>query len=192
MQKGPTARADIHVSLEEMYKGTMRKMNINRNIYCDDCRGSGAKDGKLKQCPKCKGQGMVLQMVNMGMMQMQMQQPCPKCGGKGSTMAAHCPKCRGKRLINESKMLEITIEKGVANGDTVLFEKEGEQVPDLARGDLLFTIKQRPHNRFKRVGKNLFMDMEISLEESLLGFKRTITHLDQHKFEVKSTEDEII
>jgi len=107
-------------------------------------------------------------------------------------MAENCPKCRGKRLINESKMLEITIERGVANGDTILFEKDGEQVPDLARGDLLFTIKQRPHNRFKRVGNNLFMDMQISLEESLLGFRRTISHLDGHKFEVKSSENEII
>ena len=47
-------------------------MNINRNVYCDTCRGSGAKDGKLDTCPKCKGRGHVLQNVNMGMMQMQM------------------------------------------------------------------------------------------------------------------------
>jgi len=36
------------------------------------------------------------------------------------------------------------------------------------------------------------MDLEISLEEALLGFKSTITHLDNHRFEVKSKEDEII
>jgi len=36
------------------------------------------------------------------------------------------------------------------------------------------------------------MDLEISLEESLLGFRRTITHLDNHKFEVKSSFNEII
>jgi len=55
MQKGPSARADIFVTLEELYLGTKRKMNINRNIYCADCRGSGAKDGKIKTCTKCKG-----------------------------------------------------------------------------------------------------------------------------------------
>jgi DnaJ family protein A protein 2 len=168
------------VTLEEMYKGSTRKMNINRNIYCDDCRGSGAKDGKLKKCPKCKGQGVTLQMVNMGMMQMQMQQPCQQCGGKGNTMAAKCKKCRGGRLIQETKLLEINVEKGMSDADTILFEKQGEQVPDQARGDLVFSIRQRPHNRFKRVGNNLFMDLTISLEESLLGFRRTITHLDNH------------
>jgi DnaJ-class molecular chaperone len=41
-------------------------------------------------------------------------------------MANKCGKCKGNRLINESKLLEITVEKGVANGDTVLFKKEGE------------------------------------------------------------------
>ena len=116
-------------------------MNINRNIYCTDCRGSGAKDGKLKKCPKCKGQGMVLQMVNMGMMQMQMQQPCPQCGGKGQTMAAKCKQCRGGRLIQETKMVDIAIEKGMTDGDTVFFEREGEQVPDMQRGDLVFSIR---------------------------------------------------
>lgn len=131
-------------------------------------------------------------MVNMGMMQMQMQQHCPVCGGKGNTMAAKCNKCRGSRLIQETKMLEITIEKGMADGDTVHFEREGEQVPDQGRGDLVFSIKQRPHGRFKRVGNNLFMDLKITLEESLLGFRRTIVHLDNHKFEVKSSFNEII
>ena len=53
MQKGPNARADVTISLKDMYLGTTRKMNINRNIYCDSCRGSGAKDGKLTKCPKC-------------------------------------------------------------------------------------------------------------------------------------------
>lgn len=105
------------MTLEEMYKGSTRKMNINRNVYCPDCRGSGAKDGKLKQCPKCKGQGVVLQMVNMGIMQMQMQQHCPQCGGKGTTRAANCAKCRGNRLVQETKLLEIIVEKGMSDGD---------------------------------------------------------------------------
>lgn len=131
-------------------------------------------------------------MVNMGMMQMQMQQPCQQCGGKGNTMAAKCKKCRGGRLIQETKLLEINVEKGMSDADTILFEKQGEQVPDQARGDLVFSIRQRPHNRFKRVGNNLFMDLTISLEESLLGFRRTITHLDNHQFEVKSSHNEII
>ena len=69
MEKGQTARADLHITLEEMYKGSLRKMNINRNVYCDKCRGSGAKDGKMKDCNKCKGRGIINQIQQMGMMQ---------------------------------------------------------------------------------------------------------------------------
>lgn len=46
-----------------MYIGSKRTLNINRNIYCGDCRGTGAKDGKLKVCPKCQGRGVVMQNV---------------------------------------------------------------------------------------------------------------------------------
>lgn len=47
-QKGPNARADIAVTLEDLYLGTKRTLQINRNIYCGKCGGTGAKDGKLK------------------------------------------------------------------------------------------------------------------------------------------------
>jgi DnaJ-class molecular chaperone len=39
--------------------------------------------------------------------------------------------------------VQIDIEKGMANGDTIIMEREAEQVPDLARGDLIFTLKQK-------------------------------------------------
>ena len=65
-QKGPNARADITVSLEDLYLGTRRTLQINRNIYCDKCRGTGAKDGKFKTCNKCHGRGVVMQNVQVG------------------------------------------------------------------------------------------------------------------------------
>ena len=71
-------------------------------------------------------------------------------------------------------------------------EKEAEQVPDLAIGDLIFTIKQKPHNTFKRVGNNLFYDVSLTLEEALLGFSKTVRHLDGHVVQIKSTPGEII
>lgn len=51
----------------------------------------------------------------------------------------------------------------MADGDTVIFEREAEQIPDMIKGDVIFTIKQQKHSQFKRVGNNLFYDMKISL-----------------------------
>jgi DnaJ-related protein SCJ1 len=80
----------------------------------------------------------------------------------------------------------------MAAGDTIIMEKEAEQVPDMALGDLIFTLKQKPHKTFKRVGNNLYIDITITLEESLLGFKRTITHLDGHVVNITNDLNEII
>ena len=56
----------------------------------------------------------------MGFMQMQMQTHCDKCGGKGKTMAAKCPHCHGQRLVNDNTLVSISIDKGMANGDTII------------------------------------------------------------------------
>ena len=127
-------------------------MSVNRNIYCHECQGTGAMDGKMKTCPKCRGRGYVMEHVNMGGgMIFEMENYCDRCGGMGMTMAAKCKHCKGKRLVNEKKELKINVEKGMESGDTVIFTNEGEQVPDMARGDLIFTIRQKPHPKFKRV-----------------------------------------
>jgi DnaJ-class molecular chaperone len=44
--------------------------------------------------------------------------------------------------MNQNKQIEIEIERGMAHDDSILLEREGEQVPDMARGDLQFIIKQ--------------------------------------------------
>ena len=54
------------MTLEEMYKGAEKSYDIQRNEICNACSGTGAKDGKMKRCPKCKGQGQVLQNMQMG------------------------------------------------------------------------------------------------------------------------------
>lgn len=66
MRKGPSFRVEMDIHLEDMYNGRDRSITITRNIYCNKCSGTGAKDGKLKTCPQCKGQGVVMQNVQMG------------------------------------------------------------------------------------------------------------------------------
>lgn len=101
-QKGPSAKADVWVTLEEMYSGTSRDMNIARNVYCPKCRGTGAKDGKTKTCPKCNGQRVVMQNVQVGFgMQMQMQMACDRCQGRGQITAQNCPHCQGRKVVND-------------------------------------------------------------------------------------------
>lgn len=41
---------------------------------------------------------------------------------------------------------------------------------------------------FKRVGNNLYYNMDITLEDALLGFRKIIKHLDGHFVTVESKE----
>jgi len=72
---------------------------------------------------------------------MQMQAECPKCKGKGKTMAAKCEHCLGKRVVNDDKHISFKVDRGMKNGDTIIMAQEAEQVPDMNRGDLIFTMK---------------------------------------------------
>jgi DnaJ-class molecular chaperone len=43
--------------------------------------------------------------------------------------------------VNDVKTLNVQIEKGMKDGDEVVFEREAEQIPDMIPGDLIFTVK---------------------------------------------------
>jgi DnaJ-class molecular chaperone len=62
----------IRATLEELYIGAVNDFTLTRNVYCKECKGSGAEGGDFKTCPTCKGKGQTMQIINMGGMQMQM------------------------------------------------------------------------------------------------------------------------
>lgn len=45
---------------------------------------------------------------------------------------------------------------------------------------------------FKRVGDNLYINMDITLQEALLGFEKTITHLDGHQVTIRSSPNVVV
>ena len=63
----------------------------------------------------------------------------------------------------ESKVFIIEIEPGMKKGDTKVYENEGEQQIDAIQGDITFVIDQKVHPTFKRVGDNLYVNLEIDL-----------------------------
>lgn len=127
LQKGPNANSDITVTLEELYNGNNKEFTIKKNVICPICRGTGAKDGKLKKCPKCSGHGVRVEQMQTGMgFTMQMQVTCERCQGKGTIAQGHCTKCHGHKVVAQSKTLKISIEKGSPNGHTIVFPGESE------------------------------------------------------------------
>lgn len=185
-RKGPDFRTEFAVSLEELYLGAKKQLNVNRLVLCKACKGTGAKGGATTKCKACGGKGMRMTVQQLGPgFNVQMQQQCDACGGRGHVAAHACPVCGGSKRVNEEKTLEVVLEKGMPDGHEVVFERASEQHPDMTPGDVILKLKIQSHPRFTRRGNDLHMSHSISLREALLGFTLNILHLDGRQVEMK-------
>ncbi|RWA11377.1 hypothetical protein EKO27_g3698 [Xylaria grammica] len=70
--RGPPKARTIHhthkVSLEDIYRGKVSKLALQRSVICPKCEGRGGKEGAVKRCPGCDGHGMKTMMRQMGPM----------------------------------------------------------------------------------------------------------------------------
>jgi DnaJ-class molecular chaperone len=76
-----------------------------------------------------------------------------------------------KRLpFSDGRVLDVTIPKGVADGQTLRLKGQG--APGRAGpGDALIEILIRPHPIFRREGEQLVMDLPVSVPDAVLGGK---------------------
>ncbi|XP_053600125.1 dnaJ homolog subfamily A member 2-like [Plodia interpunctella] len=198
--RGPARGEDtIHplkVSLEDMYVGKTAKLQLSKNVICGPCKGIGGKPGSVVSCKDCHGQGIKVSYQQIAAhMTRQFQSRCPTCHGQGEIINEkdRCPKCKGKKVLNETKILEVHIEKGMRENQKIYFRGEGDQQPDTQPGDVIIVLQQKPHEVFQRTGQDdLVMKHEITLTEALCGFEFVVKHLDGRDLLVKHAPGDVI
>lgn len=186
-QRGPDVHMTLAVTLEDLYNGRNFELEVEQQVLCSHCRGSGAEsDDDVHVCTKCKGQGVVMQVQQIapGFVQ-QMQSQCPVCGGKGKVTTKQCHKCSGKKREVGHRTLDVYVEQGMKDGHNIEFPGSADEQPDVNSGHVIITLKQLGHMFYTRDGNDLRCTVEITLKESLTGFERYLTHLDGHKVLVK-------
>jgi DnaJ-related protein SCJ1 len=159
---------------------------MSKQVICDKCRGSGAKHlHDMIKCNVCGGKGIktTTQQIAPGFIQ-RMQITCDTCKGKGTVVKSKCPECDGKKVKRGTNQLTMTIEKGFPDKHEVIFEREGDQHPDMTAGDVVLVVTTASHPIFNRSGHDLYMKQSINLKEALLGFSKKIQHLDGAMLEV--------
>ncbi len=96
----------------------------------------------------------------------QVQAACRKCKGTGRDIAPGdaCVACNSKGLTSEKKVFEINVEKGMKNGHKIVLHGEAGvgNDPSVEPGNVIFQLETKPHDIFKRVGSDLFMDKNVS------------------------------
>lgn len=197
--RGPRKAKDvvhqINVTLEELYNGSTRKLALQKNIICPKCDGRGGKEGAVRTCQTCRGSGMEIRVNRLGPgMIQQMQTICSTCRGQKEIIneADRCKTCLGQKVSREKKVLEVQIDKGMTDGQTIRFSGEGDQQPGIEPGDIVIVLDEQKHEKYERQKSNLFYKMQIQLVEALCGFKRYIETMDKRVLLIQSTPGEVI
>lgn len=188
-QRGPDIKITIPVTLEDLYVGTNFEIDVQQQVLCPHCRGSGADgDEHFHTCNQCRGQGVVTQVHQLGPgFVQQVQTQCPTCAGKGKIIKKQCHVCSGKKRENGHRVLDVYVDQGTKDGKTIEFPHAADEQPEMNPGHVIFHIHQLPHPFYQRDNDDLKCSITISLRESLTGFERWITHLDGHKVHIKRT-----
>ncbi|XP_012260458.2 dnaJ homolog subfamily A member 1 [Athalia rosae] len=193
-RKGQDVIHQLSVTLEELYKGTVRKLALQKNVICDKCEGIGGKKGSVEQCPTCSGTGLQIQIQQLapGMIQ-QLQSMCSDCKGQGERINPRdrCKHCNGRKTVRDRKILEVHVDKGMVDGQKITFTGEGDQEPELEPGDIVILLDEKEHEVFKRSGNDLIMRMQLELVEALCGFQKVIRTLDERDLVVTCIPGEV-
>ncbi|XP_076358209.1 dnaJ homolog subfamily A member 2-like isoform X1 [Tachypleus tridentatus] len=194
-QKGDDTIHPLKVSLEDLYNGKTAKLQLSKNVICSTCNGEGGRHGSSQTCRGCHGQGIKLTVRQLGPgMVQQMRSVCPDCRGEGEVIKDkdRCKVCRGNKIVNEKKILEVHVDKGMRDGQKIQFRGEGDQKPGMEPGDVVIVLQEKPHSHFQRNGNDLYMNYKVNLTESLCGFCIAIKHLDGRDLIIRHPPGEVV
>ncbi|EMD34156.1 hypothetical protein CERSUDRAFT_107898 [Gelatoporia subvermispora B] len=195
--RGEDSVIPYEVSLEDLYNGKTVKMNMEKEVVCGVCKGSGAKgSAKPKPCVTCEGRGWTTVTTQIGPGRLGTSRAmCTECQGLGEKLREkdRCKKCKGQKTVKEKTRQEIFIERGMPDRHRIVLAGAGDEEPGIPPGDVVFVLKTSRHESFERSGNDLLTTVHITLSEALLGFSRIlITHLDGRGVRVTSPAGKII
>ena len=169
-KRGRNMEIELPVTLDDLYNGNEKAATVKRRVVCRNCKNK-MQTARCRDCGACpKEKKMVHRRAGPGMIVQQ------------EVMVESKEKCK-----REEKTLSATIEKGMPDGEDVVFKYESEQKPGQIPGDVVLKLKSVQHPMFKRSRDTLMMKLSIPLRAALLGFETSFQHLDGHTVTVKRT-----
>lgn len=157
----------MEISLDDAYRGVHKRIKVVEDVDCPKC---------TRHCADCKGTGVQVSLVNMGMLVGQIPTgPCKPCngtgkvrGGQGSNCAGGC---NGKGKKKETHVVDIHVPGGVESGAQM-------RMTVSSTCEVTIQMNVKPHSAFERVGETLMYRCKLSFQESVLGKKICIPHFD--------------
>ncbi|CCJ29344.1 unnamed protein product [Pneumocystis jirovecii] len=174
-KRGPNMEKFVEVELEELYYGSTLTIDIDKQMICHHCQGTG-KDPQHKHsstlCTKCNGYGIrvIRQMIIPGLYQTY-QIICDECSGKGHVFSYPCTVCDGNKVVQSTETYTLNIPPGAPYGYQFIFQNEANESPEWEAGDLCIIIIEKPYSKsgWRRKNNDLYRVETISLLDALLG-----------------------
>jgi molecular chaperone DnaJ len=174
-QTGRDVEAHVTIRFEDAIEGGTHRITLQRQGHCSDCGGTGSKrDGRWTACSACDGTGRK-KVSNAGT---DFTVICNTCSGQGRLHTEPCTTCRGTGRSTGPETLSVKIPPGVDNGGRLRIPGKGEVGPDGRAGDLYLRIHVTPHRYFRREGKDLHLDLPVTVSEAVLGTRVEVPTLD--------------
>ncbi|MBI1658740.1 MAG: molecular chaperone DnaJ [Thaumarchaeota archaeon] len=178
MRRGADIIQEVTVSLEDILQDKEVSLNVTRDMACESCGGSGCSPGTAKRtCGKCGGRGQTQKTRRMGFASFVTAETCRNCRGTGTTIQKPCRNCRGEGIRRGVATAAFRLPKGVDTGNYRI-EGQGNAVPHGMSGDLIVSVKVRPHPQFRRDGADLYHDRHITMVDAALGGKFQVPTLE--------------
>ena len=102
---------------------------------------------------------------------LQVQDICPRCHGTGTLESGRlCSQCSGTGRLLLVKKFEVSIPKGIDDGQRIrLAGQGGVGISGGPNGDLFLIVKLQDDGTYKRKGDDLYVDLPVSMYELILG-----------------------
>jgi len=174
MEKYPLdINVEMYVNFDEAVFGCEKEIEFTYKKSCHDCKGTGAKDGKLSTCPQCKGQGQIY--IKQGFMTF--SQTCPLCHGSGSSASDPCRTCRGQGYEEVREKVTIKVPKGIDSGNRLRVSGKGNVGKKGNRGDLYVVFEVKPDKHFIRDDNDVYIEIPVFFTQAIKGDILTIPSL---------------
>ncbi len=179
-QKGSDLRYDMSLSLVDAFKGMGKTLTLEKSIICDECGGTRAKKGTSpRTCPQCHGTGQVQAVRNTPFGQFASVAACNMCYGSGQFIDEPCPKCRGKGSVRGKRKISVKIPAGIDDGSHIRVGGEGNpSASGGPPGDLYVVVHVEQDARFYREGTEIVVDQQISFPQAALGDEVMVETID--------------
>ncbi|EDO9157562.1 molecular chaperone DnaJ [Campylobacter coli] len=156
---------NLKLSFKEAVFGCKKNIDFAYKSSCKTCSGTGAKDGKLQTCPKCKGRGQV--GISQGFITF--AQTCPDCKGSGESASEKCKDCKGRGYEELKDSVEVNIPEGIDNGMNLRVAAKGNLSKSGNRGDLYVKVIVEEDDTFIRDDEDIYIEFPVFFTQAILG-----------------------